>query len=296
VKKLLKATPAIAVLLLLTVVWMVGLSIGSEPTYQGVPLNKWLRQITNPEGAEQPEQAAEAVRHIGTNGIPYLLAWIRYEASSWHYWVDQRRSYMPERLAYWLLDRPALQADRAVRGFESLGSSANCAVPSLTRLMNDPKATESSERAMRALAHIGERGLTVLAAALTNSSTPKPRRYTLLSCMGGELTGGVNTDAVLPSILQCCNDKDRHIAEQAWEFVLWRLAPEEQHYAVPLNLLASRGPTGRARLLDVLNRLDESSRAAVPAVRRLLDASSLVTREAATNALRRIAPELPFEP
>jgi hypothetical protein len=40
-----------------------------EPVYQGRKLSKWLEH--------SGEEADNAVRHIGTNALPYLVRWIR---------------------------------------------------------------------------------------------------------------------------------------------------------------------------------------------------------------------------
>src|SRR5205823_12852958 len=48
-----------------------------EPKYQGVSLTGWLAKGSN-DG-----EAAAAVRHLGTNSIPFLLQWLSYEPAPW---------------------------------------------------------------------------------------------------------------------------------------------------------------------------------------------------------------------
>src|SRR4051812_12829515 len=43
-----------------------------EPEYQGKKLSEWIGDEGNP-------RQADAVRHIGTNALPFLIGWIRYE-------------------------------------------------------------------------------------------------------------------------------------------------------------------------------------------------------------------------
>jgi hypothetical protein len=69
-------------LVLLTVAFVVGLTVlvwhgRREPGYQGKLLSEWLRAY-RPIGTRTPgsQQAADAVRHIGTNALPFLVRWI----------------------------------------------------------------------------------------------------------------------------------------------------------------------------------------------------------------------------
>jgi len=59
-----------------------------EPRYNGRTLSEWLARY-NPAwdrddgGRTTSENAAEAVKHIGTNALPWLVRWIRYEPRPW---------------------------------------------------------------------------------------------------------------------------------------------------------------------------------------------------------------------
>jgi len=58
-----------------------------EPEYGGKKLSEWAEMysegldLTN--GANQVRQAADAIREIGTNGIPYLAKWMAYAPPAW---------------------------------------------------------------------------------------------------------------------------------------------------------------------------------------------------------------------
>jgi hypothetical protein len=69
------------VYLILVVVVLAGVLVAvfrrdREPEYGGKRLSEWVdgyaMQIRN-------AGSNEAIRHIGTNAVPYLLKWIRYE-------------------------------------------------------------------------------------------------------------------------------------------------------------------------------------------------------------------------
>src|SRR2546425_9708416 len=108
-----------------------------EPEYEGKRLSEWVDRYAT--GSFNPGESDGAVRHIGTNAVPFLLKWIQYETPGWKaavYKLDPilqrlRPSWEPshenERLAV-----------RAVFGFKALGLEAKQAVPELDGLMNNP--------------------------------------------------------------------------------------------------------------------------------------------------------------
>ncbi len=56
-----------------------------EPEYGGKRLSEWVERLPwTPE--DKPSEAEDAIRSIGTNGIPYFLAWIAYEPPLWRQW------------------------------------------------------------------------------------------------------------------------------------------------------------------------------------------------------------------
>ena len=78
----------VGLLLLLSIGSVVGLLVTGalrerEPTYGGKRLSEWVLELppnTSPGG----DSGAEiAIRHIGTNSLPYLMKWISYEPAAW---------------------------------------------------------------------------------------------------------------------------------------------------------------------------------------------------------------------
>src|SRR5438477_5536144 len=72
-------------LFLLAVVAVVGLLVTGvfrerEPEYGGKRLSEWVLQLPQYLAHPEPHQAEEAIRQIGTNALPYLLKWTRYQA------------------------------------------------------------------------------------------------------------------------------------------------------------------------------------------------------------------------
>src|SRR5258708_141920 len=61
-----------------------------EPAYGGDRLSQWVKEyaVTSPNQPDyslrmRKEEAANAISHIGTNALPHLLKWIRYESPLW---------------------------------------------------------------------------------------------------------------------------------------------------------------------------------------------------------------------
>ena len=50
-----------------------------EPSYRGRRLSEWLPGYNAAATANELARTEEAIRHIGTNGLPFLLEWINYE-------------------------------------------------------------------------------------------------------------------------------------------------------------------------------------------------------------------------
>src|SRR5260221_5062014 len=54
-----------------------------EPTYAGKRLSEWVARLSSKNSLEGDSEAENAIRHIGTNSLPYLLKWISYEPAPW---------------------------------------------------------------------------------------------------------------------------------------------------------------------------------------------------------------------
>jgi hypothetical protein len=53
------------------------------PSYRGRSLRAWLFVYQeNPLSTSVEKEADEAIRHYGTNALPYVLKWIQYEQPS----------------------------------------------------------------------------------------------------------------------------------------------------------------------------------------------------------------------
>ena len=70
-----------------------------EPGYQGKKLSEWLvlRGAVLPDGPEA-KIADRAILAIGTNAVPFLLGWVRYERPAWKDWLEAAYKRFPDAL------------------------------------------------------------------------------------------------------------------------------------------------------------------------------------------------------
>ena len=143
-----------------------------QPRYQGRSLSAWLA-ISYEQGSVSDEEAREAVLHIGTNALPYLLRWIQHQPPRWHYSLQR---FLPSRIwENWsfqgfLAGRSGMRAEYGSQGFYILGTNSIAALPELERLMTSNTTPVVVRRALSAVVCIGEPSLPVLERALADTN------------------------------------------------------------------------------------------------------------------------------
>src|SRR6266550_2012121 len=152
-----------------------------EPECRGHSLSYWLEHDTTRATDEDRAQAKEAeiaIREIGTNAIPALIAWLRYEPSQTktdilNFLARLRRSsygrWVPASLTY-----DHTRVPRGDIGFFVLGPAAAEAIPELEQIANDAAHRNPAVRAMMALSAIGPAALPAVEARLSNTNFPLP--------------------------------------------------------------------------------------------------------------------------
>ena len=149
---------------------------GPGPRHGGRTLEAWLWDMDSPDPLLR-NQAAAAVRAIGTNAIPTLTTWMARRDSE-----RQRRFYewLRSQRAPASLHR-ALRRDsedvceyKALLGFYSLGPIARPALPFLERLVREPDPGHPSKphNAAHALACVDPAEARRLAAVWAASTNP----------------------------------------------------------------------------------------------------------------------------
>jgi peptidoglycan/xylan/chitin deacetylase (PgdA/CDA1 family)/HEAT repeat protein len=155
-----------------------------EPIYQGRDLSEWLGDVVPVEGygptvdgSESARRAWDisheptvtAVRSIGTNALPHLLRWLRFDPRPPPLRDKLQELLNKQSLVRIRLPRRHDHRGQAIIGFQALGSAAEPALPELRRLLHNPATCYGAVFALRA---IGPIAVPILATELINSNCP----------------------------------------------------------------------------------------------------------------------------
>jgi HEAT repeat protein len=260
-----------------------------EPSYEGKTLRQ-LMELSDPyygsRDKAQRRLAAEGIRHIGTNAIPYFLSWIQYDEPAW---VTQLRDWTKDRTGKFIVPvNMVFRANLATHAFRPLGQDADYALGDLVRLMNRGDSGEVPIRAVYALAYMRRPGaLPPLVAVITNLQSPV-RQYAVdaMQYMGS------NAQPAVPLLVECLKDKDEMVAKDAaWSLGELQLEPDIVVPALISNANLSR-PILCSFAIFALGEFGTNARPAVPLLLEALSSQDASVRSAATNALEGIAPRL----
>jgi len=111
----------------------------------------------NAEPPPYDNPQADAIRHIGKKGLPFLLNYLRFEVPPWRLILYRSRYSALRCLAFRFADRDNAAARRARGALQAiivLGADAQDAVGELTEVANGPRRGlrgESTDRAKIAL-------------------------------------------------------------------------------------------------------------------------------------------------
>jgi hypothetical protein len=288
------------IFIVLTVCVLVGIGVlafwpgEKEPEYNGKKLSEWLSE--GPISGDGPRSAAEkeamdAVRHMGTNALPYLIRWMRYERRPWRNRLYALLEKFPNKGPLRVAGRPDVLATCAPYGFKSLVAAAAPAVPDLVRLMNDREAPPVAQaNAAWVLANLGSNGLPALLAVITNQASTKRAQTISLIC--GTPERRLEQGPAVPVLIDCLNDKDLYVAQQAAR-ALGQMGMEPD-VVVPALANCLKDPRAEVRdwAVAALARYQERARSAVPALLEAQAGASNEFRKLIADALGYIAPEV----
>jgi hypothetical protein len=264
-----------------------------EPEYHGKRLSEWIDQANWGKirssniivfygmslALQMPGEAVDAVRGAGTNAVPFLLAWIRYEPPAW------KRKSLTEinRLFHLaLVDHKAPRADGAVWALSILGVKAEAGVPRLAMLMNDDRAPRSAGRATVVLSDLAWKLPSANIVLMTNNSASLRRQS-----IGKLASARVDTlHSALPGLIHCLEDKDAEVAEAA--AIVLGQSELEPNLVVPALTASLQRPVVRRAAITALGKFRDQARPAVPALVILLTDPVPLIKKLATNALLRI--------
>lgn len=257
----------------------------SEPEYQGVSLTGWLAKGSN------DREAAAAVRHIGTNSIPFLVQWLSYEPAPWRrQWRNafQKLPHPVDRLGR-LSDKVKglnwqTRNNLALDGFEILAPEAAPAVPELTRIMSQAGSMRLWSQAARALGFIGPDALPSLMLALRAKPIDWRHDTALMGVLLNMQERGIDISRVIPAVLQSAADTNSVISSGAW-LTLEQLRLDKTTNYLPVFDASLRHSNEVVRACAATFLADVATN--VPPA--LLDAATNVLRSARPEVLKRIA-------
>jgi len=161
--------------LLLFILVAVRVLSDSEPEYQGEGITEWTHRYAIAllkEDKVAQKNAEVAIREIGTNGIPSILASIAQEPDL----VELPSFIRSIPLLGDSLWRARLKREMAPRAalhfFKILGPGCSSAVPALAAIIDSPPEGDVQYRAMLALVHIGDASLPYMWAYLEDHEHP----------------------------------------------------------------------------------------------------------------------------
>ena len=125
-----------------------------EPEDRGVPLSRLVEQLRLGTFGLETLSPIAPINRIGTNGVPYLLKWIRYEQPAWKksLFAGINSVLGKVRTGWGIADHRKLRADGSSAALCILSPRASEFIPELKRIEKDPKTPpETRARAARTL-------------------------------------------------------------------------------------------------------------------------------------------------
>jgi hypothetical protein len=251
-----------------------------EPEYNGKKLSEWCSVYwgwTWPEVPSGREKARVAINHIGTNALPFLVAWLRYD----HPTPKERTA----EIIYWLRAklssstlvrnglRPLVRAEIAEFGFEALRTNASPAIPALAKLIRDHTSSATTTReAAAALACTGAHGIQTLEELLRDPT--QPNRAQIVS---GLISGGESEPTTAQVLIEFVQDRDLEVAFHcAASLCRFRPAPTEAIAVLKKGLADPRAPVRLASIDSLANFGNEASSAVPELIQTLHDSDPAV--------------------
>ena len=270
------------------IVFAVGFTLRArEPRYQGKKLSLWLQQMQSAPDIESPawQESVRAVRQIGTNALPRLLAPLQATDPKWKTeMVDWVRQVLNKDLSHRLIGH---DRQRSLLALQVLGPVARPLIPELAAMITNVNP-DIADSAFLALSRMGvSECVPPLVLTLTNGSAIlRPASVVSLGSMRGTAA-----DAV-PALVTALEDKNESLRAEAARAL--GMVGRNPKLAVPAltralsdtNVLVVRSA---AVALGVFG-LDAES--ALPALRSLPPASEELPRRGIARSIVRVQCEM----
>ena len=272
-----------------------------EPSYNGLTLSQCLEicagRSSLPDGPSY-SQAIDAVEHIGTNALPWLVEWTACNDSASKAKLRALLQRLPRRLA--TVFRFADPYDRrqiGTIGFAILGERASPAVPDLVRVIDSRNSQMVVKlAAVEALEHIGRAGVPILLRLIAERRRNPSLAIFAVYCLSGTADLGTNRLTAAALLIECLQEKDLDLTRYAAEAIGWHRLDAANSVPLLEKLLHHSNRAIRFAAAGGLGRFGEQAQTAVPQLLEALkDPTPQVSLEA-SNALHRIAPHVLIPP
>jgi hypothetical protein len=247
--------------------------------------------------------AEAAIRHIGTNGLPFMLDWLVYESPALRpTWKQKAIDWltkipMPKKFKAGLRNTsfnaypeqpPRPMPEDALWCFQVLGSKAGPAIPALTKIALEREHWQASVRGIEALDAIGQESTPALLDLATNYACSSRRQVIVALTELAKRNPGSEIGAISRTLARCVNDGDIAIERQAARSL--GDLKVDQTIAFPVLTNGLRDPNLAYACLGALGEYGPAAQPALPSLLPLLKSPDPELRAAVSNAAVRINP------
>ena len=262
---------AILLLLLLLVGLGFPLLISSEPRHAGRPLSYWVERYHS----KGSDDAREAIRALGTNAIPLLLAELQCTPPQWLAPVRPVLSAVRPSFVHRMYERTWDRRDAAAFAFHALGAQGSPAVPRLIPLLS------LNNRAPLALAYIGPTAVTPLAQAA--ESADLLTRQAAIRALGD-----MSNSAALPPLFRSVSDTNATIRRAAIIALGSQSSLAGEVVPVLVECTGDPDPSVQWRAIRALGNLGPAASSALPRLREIASSATETNNVQARRSIARI--------
>ncbi len=267
-----------------------------EPVYAGKTLSYWVHLYNDAiPGDAEKEQAADAIRKIEDDALPFLLRWLRHEPHLSFTVIDKLVQKTPlknsQRLDDWMYgSKRAYRADEAIHIFQLLDRPlAKRAIPKLTAYLNDPKHHYTAMRAAQVLAEIGDNGIPPLLQALAQPGH-HAAQPTMCALFWTPPTG-TNAAQAVPLLVGYIRDPDFMVAQAAADALGAIHTDPDMSLPALTSALTSSEPAVRQAAAGSIGKFGTNALRVLSDLMPALADPSPDVRATASNAVAAISPE-----
>ena len=257
-----------------------------QPHYQGKSLSEWLQgYIRSPDGSGEERQCEAAVRHIGKDAIPYLLARLE-KRPPWKTSLVKLSRHLPRRIqtSSWFIAATidARKPEEALVGFSILGRDNQEVLSKLVNAMNSSKNDKTL--VVLAIGFCGKPAVPILVNTLTNKANDTNVRGNAASALG-EM--GIDAMDAVPILINCL-EEPQPISSLAMDSLGALGLEPELCVAALADKLQAPDAEKRRQALYGLEQFHSHARSVLPNIVQALTDKDFGVRVAATNALSAI--------